>query len=203
MPSNIQSYESVNAFWFGQVETTIVPSEQRAKIWFGENDDIDMLIKNQYGHHLTALASGKYSEWLSNPHGQLAAILVLDQFSRHIYRGKPEAYAQDALALEICLNGLKQEADHQLSLIERVFYYFPLLHSENLEHQFQSIRSYQLLSELALAETKAVFDSFLKFANHHYTVIENFGRFPQRNEFLDRISTPDELGYLTEIQDRE
>lgn len=203
MSSNIQSYESVNAFWFGQVETTIVPSEQRAKIWFGENDDIDNLIKDEYGHHLAALVSGQHPEWLSNPHGQLAAILVLDQFSRHIYRGKPEAYAQDALALEICLNGLKQEADHQLSLIERVFYYFPLLHSENLEHQFQSIRSYQLLSELALAETKAVFDSFLKFANHHYTVIENFGRFPQRNEFLDRISTPDELGYLTDIQDRE
>ena len=197
------SFESVNAFWFGRVESTIIPSENRAKIWFGEDADIDELIRLDYRTHLDALVAGQHDDWLQHPHGQLASIIVLDQFSRHIFRGESKAYEQDSLALEICLNGLEQEVDHQLSLIERVFYYFPLLHSENIEHQFQSMRSYQMLAELAFSETRAVFDSFLKFANHHYTVIENFGRFPQRNEFLNRVSTQAELGYLIDIQDRE
>jgi uncharacterized protein (DUF924 family) len=196
-----ESYEAVNQFWFGRVEKTIIPTENRAKIWFGESEEVDQMIKSDYGHYLEKILSGEYQDWSKTPHGQLASILVLDQFSRHIYRAQPKAYEQDHLALELCLKGMEQDFDHQLSLIERVFYYFPLLHSENIEHQFKSLRAYQLLAELAFSETRAVYDSFLKFANHHYTVIESFGRFPQRNEFLNRVSTQAEVGYLVEIQD--
>ncbi len=88
--------------------------------------------------------------------------------------------------------------DHALSLIERVFYYFPLLHSEHLAFQEQSIRAYQLLVEMAFPETQIIYESFCKFANHHYNIIKRFDRFPQRNAILSRESTEEEIKYLKE-----
>ena len=120
----------------------------------------------------------------------------------HIYRNQPLAYAQDNKALVVCSNGIQNESEHNLSLIERVFYYFPLLHSEQLPYQEQSVRAYHMLSELAFSETRVIYDSFFKFANHHHSIIKRFGRFPQRNIVLGRISTEDELAYLKEIENR-
>ncbi len=197
----IADFETVLQFWFGRVEETVVPSENRARIWFGEESDVDQEIKNEFSTTLTAFLNGECQDWLSSARGQLAAIILLDQFSRHIYRDTEKAYAQDELALEICLQGIENESEHDLSLIERVFYYFPLLHSEDVGYQELSVQYYQMLSELAFSETRVIFDSFLKFAKHHYAIIQNFGRFPQRNSFLFRESTPTELTYLAELQE--
>jgi uncharacterized protein (DUF924 family) len=192
--------EEINKFWFGRVEETIIPSEHRARIWFGEDQETDVEIKNLFSKDLDLAIKGEYDNWQENPRGQLALILLLDQFSRHIYRDTPQAFAQDAKALTICMQGVSIETDHALSLIERVFYYFPLLHSENIHHQEQSIHAYQVLAELAFSETRVIYDSFLRFANHHYGVIQRFGRFPQRNRVLKRESTAEETIYLREIE---
>ena len=197
----VADFETVLQFWFGRVEETVVPSENRARIWFGEESDVDQEIKNEFSSTLTAFLNGECQDWLSSGRGQLAAIILLDQFSRHIYRDTHKAYSQDELALEICLQGIEVEAEHDLSLIERVFYYFPLLHAEDVGYQEFSVQNYQMLSELAFSETRVIFDSFLKFAKHHYAVIQNFGRFPQRNSFLLRESTPSEISYLSELQE--
>lgn len=197
--SSEEKISDVLNFWFGHVEETIVPSENRARIWFGESDEIDEQIKTQYKDLLDAAMRGECSDWEKSARGRLALIILLDQFSRHIYRKTPQAFEQDKKALSICLEGIKKEADHDLSLIERVFYYFPLLHAENIELQEQSIQSYQVLSELAFSETRVIYDSFLKFANHHYVLIQRFGRFPQRNKLLGRESTLEETAYLIEI----
>lgn len=199
MLASTPAYEEILTFWFGRVEETIVPTEHRAKIWFGEDEAVDEEIKSRFDKELRDAVDGHLSHWAKTPRGELALILMLDQFSRHIYRGSPLAFAHDDLALSVCLNGLRQESDHHLSLIERVFFYYPLLHSEKLGHQDQAIRCYRVLSELAFSETRVIFDSFLKFANHHYSIIQEFGRFPQRNEILDRLSSPAELTYLKEI----
>lgn len=196
----IQRVEEINKFWLGRVEETIIPSEHRARIWFGEDLETDAEIKSLFSADLEQAIQGKYDFWEGSPRGQLALIILLDQFSRHVYRATPEAFTQDAKALAICLQGMSVEADHLLSLIERVFYYFPLLHSENLHHQEQSVRAYQILSDLAFSETRIIYDSFLRFANHHYNVIQRFGRFPQRNRVLNRQSTPEEMVYLREIE---
>lgn len=196
----IQRIDEVNKFWLGRVEETIIPSEHRAKIWFGEDKDVDNEIKSLFNSDLEKAIKGEYESWQETPHGQLALILILDQFSRHIHRDTPQAFAQDSKALAICLQGISIEADHALSLIERVFYYFPLLHSETLNHQEQAVRSYQILAELAFPETRVIYDSFLRFANHHYTIIQRFQRFPQRNRVLNRQSTPEEMVYLREIE---
>ena len=88
-------------------------------------------------------------------------------------------------------------------MIERVFYYFPLLHSEKLNYQELSIQSYRTLEDLAFAETRVIFDSFLKFANHHFSIIQKFGRFPQRNQWLHRESTAAEKIFIQEIEVRD
>ena len=198
-----EKIEDILKFWFGRVEETIVPSENRAKIWFGESEEIDAEIHQKFSDDLKRSTLGEYDGWCEMPRGQLAMIILLDQYSRHIHRNTLQAYAQDKKALSICLQGIKDEKDHALSLIERVFYYFPLLHSEQLSYQEQSIRVYQNLSDLAFSETRVIYDSFLKFANHHYTIIKNFGRFPQRNKILGRESTSEEIAYLKELEDEE
>lgn len=199
----MQSNGSINKilnFWFGHVEETIVPSENRARIWFADSSDVDDNIKTQFKKTLQAAINGTYLDWEKEARGRLALIILLDQFSRHVYRDTPQAYTQDEKALNICIAGIHNENDHELSLIERVFFYFPLLHSEQLAYQEQSIRAYHMLAELAFAETRIIYDSFLKFANHHYTLIQRFGRFPQRNKILERHSTPEEIAYLKEIE---
>ena len=198
-----QAYDDVLHFWFGRVEETIVPSEHRARIWFGEDAAIDQEIKSRFAAHLQLAMEGEFDDWNKSPHGQLASIITLDQFARHIFRGTPKAFSQDDKALVICADGMAHEADHGLSLIERVFYYFPLLHSENIAHQEQSVRAYRTLVDLAFSETRVIFDSFLKFAHHHYAVVQRFGRFPQRNKALSRESTQAELEFLKEIEENQ
>lgn len=194
-------YDEVLKFWFGRVEQTIVPTEHRARIWFGEDPVIDEEIKARFSPDLEAAIIGNLSPWEASPRGQLGLIIMLDQFSRHIYRNSLQAFAQDEQALTVCLKGLREEADHALSLIERVFYYFPLLHSEKIGYQEQSVRAYRTLVDLSFSETRVIFDSFYKFANHHYSIIKRFGRFPQRNALLTRKSTNAELEYLKEIEE--
>lgn len=197
-----ESYDDVLKFWFGHVEETIVPTEHRAKIWFGEDKEIDEEIKTRFSTHLEAAIAGQLGEWEKKPRGELALIIVLDQFTRHIYRNSDKAFSQDPKALSICLEGIRHQSDHSLSLIERVFYYFPLLHSEKIGYQEQSVRAYRTLVDLAFSETRVIFDSFLKFANHHYSIIHRFGRFPQRNNALHRESSKAEIAFLKEIEER-
>ncbi|OGO92662.1 MAG: hypothetical protein A3F10_00445 [Coxiella sp. RIFCSPHIGHO2_12_FULL_42_15] len=197
---NTERVQSILEFWFGRVEETVIPSENRARIWFGDNKQVDSEIKSRFDKDLESAVRGDYLHWEKNSRSQLALIITLDQFSRHIHRGKSYAYAQDDYALSICTRGMEHELDHYLSLIERVFYYFPLLHSEHLAYQESSIRAYEILVELALPETKVIYESFFKFANHHYSIVRRFGRFPQRNAVLGRGSTKEELDYLKESE---
>lgn len=193
------TYEDVLKYWFGRVELTIVPSERRSRIWFGDDPIIDEEMTKSFGDVLNNAALGKYKSWHNSSRGQLAMVLLYDQFSRHIYRGQAQSYAYDKAALDVVLNGIDQESDHELSLIERVFYYFPLLHSESLSYQETASRAYEILSELAFNETHVIYDSFLKFARHHHMLITRFGRFPQRNSALGRESTLEEKDYLQSL----
>lgn len=202
MTQSLETQDEILKFWFGQVEETIVPTEHRARIWFAEDEAIDQEIKARFSAQVDAAMTGKLDEWEKTPRGQLALIITLDQFSRHVYRGSEKAFSRDEKALTICLDGMRDESDHALSLIERVFYYFPLLHSEKISDQEKSVRAYRTLADLAFSETRVIFDSFLKFANHHYAIIQRFGRFPQRNDALHRESSKAEIAFLKEIGER-
>ena len=196
----MEAVDNVLKFWFGRIEDTIVPSEHRARIWFSDSQEVDNDIRSQFADTLEQVALTPSSNWVATPRAKLAKIIVLDQFTRHIHRNTPEAFENDREALETCLLGLRTEEDHHLSLIERVFFYFPLLHSEQLVYQEQAVIAFTVLAELAFDETRIIYDSFLKFANHHYTIIQRFGRFPQRNKILGRQSTAAEQEYLQQLE---
>lgn len=188
--------EEVLAYWFGSVEKTILPSPHRTEVWFGRNEKIDEEIQQKFAEDLQKAVAGEYKDWEKTAHGTLALIIIFDQFSRAIYRDTHEAYIQDERAFNLCMTGIEKEFDHELSLIERVFFYFPMVHSENLDTQIMSVRAYTMLAELALPETKGVFESFLKFSLQHCDIIRRFGHFPDRNQALGRKMTKEEEEFL-------
>lgn len=188
--------EEILNYWFGHVEETILPSSHRTEIWFGGKKEIDDEIKEKFHEDYKKAINGEYAEWEQEPRGTLALIILHDQFSRHIYRNTPLAYAQDQRALDLCLQGIQKEYDHSFSLIERVFFYFPLMHTENLEMQATGVRAFQILVNLAFPETRGIYENFLNYAIKHYETIKRFSRFPERNIILGRPSTAEEIEYL-------
>lgn len=183
-------------FWFGHLGSADLPSSDRTALWFGENNPIkeEWLIKFQQDYD-DAIA-GKLEHWEELPRGRLALILLLDQFSRYHFGRSPNAFLQDEKAQQLCLDGLEKKLDQSLTLIERVFFYMPLVHSENDENQEKSIRLYQQLVTLSMTETTQVYQLFLAYAYAHFRVIKEFGRFPQRNQILGRTSTEAEESFL-------
>ncbi len=196
--TNIDRIEAILHYWFGNAERMALPSEHRTWIWFSGDQAIDGEIKQQFQQDYKSAVQGSHDLWRKTPRGSLALIILLDQFSRHIHRHLPQAFEQDKQALEICLQGVEHSYDHQLSLIERVFFYFPLMHSESPEMQALSVRAYQMLAAIAFPETRALFERFLDYAVRHRDLIVQYGRFPHRNEILGRPSTAAELAFLKE-----
>ena len=122
----------------------------------------------------------------------------MDQFSRNLFRNQAKSFATDYKAQKLCLAGIEHELDHQLSLVERVFFYMPLMHAEDVQLQEYSVRAFQSLLELSLAETKSVYENFLSFAVKHYDIVKEFGRFPHRNSILERETSKSEETFIQE-----
>lgn len=183
-------------YWFGAPEKETLPSEHATWIWFSSDAELDKEITLLFQGALEKAIAGEYNEWAHTPRGALALIILLDQISRHVYRGTPQSFAQDARALEVCLESIEHSLDHQLSLIERVFFYSPLMHSENLEIQNLSVRAYQVLAAISFEEVRPMFQRFLERAVKHRDIIRQFGRFPDRNVILSRSSTEQEKEFL-------
>ena len=150
----------------------------------------------QFFEEYQAATSGKLTEWANTPRGRLALIILLDQFSRWTHRNTPTAFNFDKVAQDLCVEGLCTNMDHSLTLIERVFFYMPLVHAESSEIQDKSIQLFQSLVSLSMTETTQVYQLFLAYAYAHFKVVKEFGRFPQRNVILGRESTSAEIAFL-------
>ena len=183
-------------FWFGDAGYADLPASNRTNLWFGDSDKVKSELLQKFGGDFERAKAGELNNWVSTPRGRLALILLLDQFPRYVHRNSPDAFAFDTLARSLCLEGINEKADQSLTLIERVFFYMPLVHTENLNTQEQSIRLYQSLTSLSMTETTQVYQLFLAYAYAHFRVIQEFGRFPQRNSVLNRNSTEAELAFL-------
>lgn len=183
-------------FWFGSLGSADLPSSDRTSLWFGETDTIKKEFVQFFQQEFDAAASGQLEEWSKTPRGRLALILLYDQFPRYVHRYSSAAFSYDAKAQQLCLDGLREKMDHSLTLIERVFFYMPLVHAENVEAQEQSIRLYQELVSLSMSETMQIYQLFLAYAYAHFRVIKEFGRFPQRNKVLGRQTTEAEMTFL-------
>jgi uncharacterized protein (DUF924 family) len=189
-------------FWFGPRPYTAAQVRAHSRIWFGEpgapeiTPQTDELIRDRYGELTLTAGRGGLTAWESSPRRRLALILLLDQFSRNIYRGTELAYAQDLRALSLSVSGMQFGADATLDPVERLFFYMPLMHAESLDVQEESLAAFRRLLEEAPAPTHEIFDDSLKAAVKRRDLIARFGRFPHRNRALGRDSTPEELGWL-------
>jgi len=182
--------------WFGNAGTADLPTSERTNLWFGDNDSVKKELVQSFHNEFEEAKKGGLNAWYATARGRLALILILDQFPRYLYPHTAEAFAYDARAHVICEEGLQSKMDQSLTLIERVFFYMPLVHSENAQSQEQSIRLYQELVTLSMAETTQIYQLFLAYAYAHFRVIKEFGRFPQRNTVLNRVSTAAEMAFL-------
>jgi len=169
--------DDVLSFWF---------EELTPKQWYQSTKSVDDTIRNQF-EPLIALVSNRPANTLgTDARKLLAATIVLDQFPRNIYRGSPEAFACDPLALDLAMRTVNEGLDSTMSQSERQFAYMPFMHAENLETQNRSVKLFNALG------VKGGIDA----AVEHRNIIVQFGRFPHRNDVLGRPSTEEEIQYL-------
>ncbi len=164
-------------FWFNELE---------AKQWWQKDDALDCLIKNRFGEQHDQAIASELSHWRETAFGSLAEIIILDQFSRNIYRNKPESFAYDSMALALAQCAIVKGFDIKLTVEQRVFLYMPFMHSESkLIHQ----QAVSLFSDVGI-------QSNIDFEYKHKAIIDKFGRYPHRNDVLGRESTTAELEFL-------
>lgn len=198
MSNGQPAWQPILDYWFGQAVDDVDCANQKSSLWWGKSPDVDADIRERFEPTLQLLVNGGNRYWLQFPESRLSAIIVLDQFSRNIYRDSPIAYSADLLALNRCLSGIHKKLEKQLRPIEQVFFYLPLEHAEDLSLQHLCVERFQQLVEEVPSSQRETFEGFLDYAEQHAAVIEQFGRFPHRNEVLGRESTPDELAYLVQ-----
>ena len=171
------SYQPVLDFWFTQC---------RPEQWWQKDAVFDQLIRDQFASlHAQAKQCVLY-HWRTEGRGRLAEILILDQFSRNLYRDSSLAFAYDAMALTLAQEAVALGIDKQLTAQERAFLYMPYMHSESLEIHAIAIPLFEQNNN----------PDTLEFEMKHQRIIERFGRYPHRNAVLNRVSTEAELAFL-------
>ncbi len=171
--------QDVLAFWF---------NDENQKFWFAKSDTFDQQILARFGQAHQRARQGELWDWRSQATGRLAEIIILDQFSRNLFRDQAEAFAQDAMALALAQEAISLQLDQQLEPMYRRFLYMPFMHSESLAiHDL----GYKLFEQLEDAST-------LSFEQKHRDIIVRFGRYPHRNAILGRTSTAEEIEFLTQ-----
>lgn len=168
--------EKVTHYWFAE----LLP-----EAWFRKDERVDAAIRERFGTLHDEVARIR-PEQLATPLECLAAVIVLDQFSRNMFRGSPRAFATDALALSIAQHAIAAGLDQQLDRQQRWFLYMPFQHSEDRAVQARSV---ELFTQLGDREN-------IGYAQRHQEIVDRFGRFPHRNEVLGRVSTPEELQFV-------
>ena len=178
--------QEVLDFWFGGDERR---GKARAK-WFAKDEAFDAELRSRFGELHARAAAGELESWRGACESMLALVLLLDQFSRNLYRGDPRAFAQDSHAVDCAREALARRDDLALLPVERQFLYMPFEHSEALADQDLAVEKMRSLE--AFEQTRGL----TRWAERHRDVIRRFGRFPHRNAILGRESTPEEVEFL-------
>ncbi|RDS83473.1 DUF924 domain-containing protein [Dyella psychrodurans] len=166
--------------------------------WYAARPQFDALIRERFATTVDAAVAGKLSDWTNTPSGWLALLIVLDQFTRNLYRNDARAWKQDLRAQQLAVWGIEEAYDGQLPAIQRVFAYMPLEHAEDRGMQDRCVALFESLCDGLPPEERSGYIGFLDYARKHRAVIARFGRFPHRNAVLGRANTPDEVAYLAE-----
>lgn len=164
-------------FWF---------SANTRAFWFKKSPTLDQTISLRFDALYQRAAQGLLEDWQTQVTGALALVIVLDQFPLHLYRGQGRSFATEKNARDVAGHAITCGFDQRMKAEEKSFLYMPFMHSEALTDQQRAIDLY----------TAAGLNDDLKYARHHYRIIEQFGRFPHRNAALGRISSEQERQYL-------
>ncbi|NVK74448.1 MAG: DUF924 domain-containing protein [Oceanospirillaceae bacterium] len=170
-------YQRVLDFWFNDIEP---------KQWFQKDTDFDNKILTRFGKLQRQAVQGELFSWRHCAKSALAEIIVLDQFSRNIYRDQPESFAADPMALALAQVAISKGFDQELTQTERSFLYMPFMHSESAVIHEEAVK---LFRDLGIVNN-------LDFELKHKKIVDRFGRYPHRNAILGRTSTPEELSFL-------
>lgn len=171
--------QSVLKFWF---------EETPQKMWFAKDAEFDRRLEEKFALLHEKASQGELYAWRETASGRLAEIIILDQFSRNIFRDTPKAFAQDVLGLILAQEAVHLKFDKELSLNQRAFLYMPYMHSESLLIHEEAVK---LFDQPGL-------EFNLKYEKLHKEIIEKFGRYPHRNKILGRTSSPEELEFLAQ-----
>lgn len=172
-----QGVDEILDFWF---------SEYMSEHWFNSTSEIDREIKDRFEALWTLACAGELDDWQDSATGSLALIILLDQMPLNMFRGQTKSFSTEARAISVAKQAIQRAFDNQLGNEQLVFMYMPFMHSENMQDQNRAV---ELFSAAGLQEN-------VKFAKHHRSIVERFGRFPHRNEILGRQSSQQELEYL-------
>ena len=183
-------------FWLGDGVVSGWPGADLGKRWFGSDAALDRDIERRFGLLVRQAIDGGLVEWEAAPLPRLALVILLDQFTRNVFRGSAQAFAGDARSVQLVLASLHDGSDAQLPWVGRVFLYMPLMHTEDVEMQQRCVQRFEALQREAPAELHEKIGSNLRFAKSHREIIERFGRFPHRNAVLGRASSAEELAFL-------
>lgn len=190
-----ESIEAVLSYWFGDQEDDVDVQKAQNSIWW-KGGAADQEIRERFGALVQRACSGELDDWAREPRGRLALVILLDQFTRNIYRDSGQSFAADPKAQQLANEAIETGVDRKLRFIERYFLYMPLMHAENLECQDRCVELFDRLAADTQAAGLDEFQAGESYARNHRSVIAKFGRFPHRNELLGRESTPEEVEHL-------
>lgn len=188
----------VRAYWFEGVDDTGEPGPRARARWFGGDAAVDEQIRKVFGDTVEAALRGELDPWAADPEDRVSLILLLDQFTRNLFRGQARAFAGDATALRHCRSALAEGALEPLSPALRYFLLMPLMHAEDLASQREAVRRYTELRDARGPEPSAFYRGGVDWAVRHARAIEQLGRFPARNDALGRETTAAEAAFLAE-----
>jgi uncharacterized protein (DUF924 family) len=191
-----QTSEDILAFWFEDAAEDPSKAMKRSAFWFEASAAVDESISRRFSASLGCAARGELAAWEQSARSCLALVLLLDQFSRNIYRGMAEAFQHDSRAIDVASRGVAAGYLEHLSPVEQRMFILPYEHSEELSVQRAGIELFEGVVDRASTEWKPSARGSLVYARRHLELIERFGRFPHRNAALGRESTIEEREYL-------
>lgn len=173
--------KSIIEFWY---------SDRIKSKWFNSTEKLDKEIKDSYEYIWKNAIRGEYKDWKNSAEGCLALAIIFDQLPLNMFRGEVESFSTEGMAVRVTKHAIERGFDVQIDKDHLAFLYMPLMHSENIDDQNLSV---------GLFEKAGLTDNW-NFAKHHRDIVEKFGRFPHRNEILQRQSSQDEIDYLKSDQ---
>jgi uncharacterized protein (DUF924 family) len=188
--------EDVLWFWLGDLDGDGLAEQGVAQRWWRKDRAFDQEIRAKFEATWQAIMAGDRDAWLADAHSRLAYVIVLDQFSRNMFRDSAQAFAGDELALAAAADGVERGLDRALHGHERVFFYMPFMHSEQLAMQDRGIELFAALRAGTQGRAQDALSGNVDFAKRHRDVVARFGRFPHRNAALRRESSSEELAFL-------